>query len=301
MYSSTKSETKYFFLFTSIAIIGFLLFYAYPVLRTLYLSMTDMKIGTPHIDFVGLDNYLKAVTKDELFMHSIKLSFIYAFTTGPLTLIISLIAAMLLNLKVEGIGVFRTIFFLPFIVPTFAVASVFKGFFHPSSGVINQVLASIGILGPGWYMDSSTALLTLVIISCWGFGIKMLIFLAALQNVPVSFYEVADLDGAGLWKKFRNVTFPMISPVFFFNVVLTTIDCLKSFNLVFFMGTRGDVTGFPANSTLLFPIYLYNTAFKLPYKLGYASTLAWILFIIILALTGLNFLLSKLYVNEAVE
>lgn len=298
MNSIVRRETKYFFLFTSIAILGFLLFYAYPVIRTFYLSMTDMQIGTPKINFVGLDNYFKAITKDELFLHSIKLSFIFAFTAGPLTLIISLFAAMLLNTKVEGMGIFRTILFLPFIVPSFAVASVFKGFFHPSSGVINQFLASFGIKGPGWYMDSSTAFLTLVIVSCWGFGVKMLIFLAALQNVPASLYEVAELDGAKSWTKFRYVTFPIISPVFFFNVILTTIDALKSFNLAFFMG-KGE--GFPANSTLLFPIYLYNTAFKVPFKLGYASSLAWSLFIIILVMTGLNFLFSKLYVNENIE
>lgn len=293
-----KRETKNFFLFTSIAILGFILFYAYPVLRTFYLSMTNMQIGTPVVKFVGFENYIKAITKDELFVHSIKQSFIFAFTSGPVTLMISLLAAMMLNAKVKGLGIFRTIFFLPFIIPSFAVASVFKGFFHPSSGLINRTLENIGIQGPGWYMDSSTALMTLVIISSWGFGVKMLIFLAALQNVPISLYEVAELDGASRWEKFRYVTFPVISPVFFFNVVLTTIDSLKSFNLAFFMG-RGE--GFPANSTLLFPIYLFNTAFKVPFKLGYASTLAWSLFIIILIMTGLNFLLSKLYVNENIE
>ena len=298
MNSIAKRETKYFFLFTSISIIGFLLFYAYPVFKTFHFSLTDTQIGKPDINFVGLGNYVKAITKDELFLHSMKTSFIFAFSSGPLTLLISLIAALMLNTKVKGIGIFRTIFFLPFIIPTFAVTSVFKGFFHPSSGLINQILSSIGIEGPGWYMDSSSALITLIIISCWGFGVKMLIFLAALQNVPASLYEVAELDGAKRWKKFVYITFPSISPVFFFNVVLTTIDSLKSFNLAYFMG-RGE--GFPANSTLLFPIYLFNTAFKIPFKLGYASTLAWLFFIIIMVLIGLNFILSKFYVNDINE
>ena len=298
MNSIAKRETKYFFLFTSISIIGFLLFYAYPVFKTFHFSLTDTQIGKPDVNFVGLDNYVKAITKDELFLHSMKTSFIFAFSSGPLTLLISLIAALMLNTKVKGIGIFRTIFFLPFIIPTFAVTSVFKGFFHPSSGLINQILSSISIEGPGWYMDSSSALITLIIISCWGFGVKMLIFLAALQNVPASLYEVAELDGAKRWKKFVYITFPSISPVFFFNVVLTTIDSLKSFNLAYFMG-RGE--GFPANSTLLFPIYLFNTAFKIPFKLGYASTLAWLFFIIIMVLTGLNFILSKFYVNDINE
>ncbi len=293
-----KRDTKYFFLFTGIAMLGFLLFYAYPVFRTLYLSMTDLRLGTSEVNFVGIDNYLRAFTQDNLFKHSMKLSFLFAFTSGPATLIISLIAAILLNTKLKIIPLFRTIFFLPFIIPTFAVTSVFKGFFHPSSGLINQLLAYIGIEGPGWYLDSGSAMITLIIISCWGFGVKMLIFLAALQSVPNSLYEVADLDGASKWKKFRYVTFPVISPVFFFNVILTTIDSLKSFNLAFFMG-RGE--GFPANSTLLFPIYLFNTAFRIPFRLGYASTLAWSLFFIIAFLTLIQFLLSKIYVKDTSE
>lgn len=291
-------DTKYFFMFTGIAMLGFILFYIYPIVRAFGMSLTDLRIGALNVDFVGLDNFMKAITKDKLFAQSLRLSFTYALFTGPITLLLSLFAAMLINTKVKGIGVFRTIFFIPFIIPSFAVAAVFKGFFHPSSGFVNQTLALFGIQGPGWYMTSDTALLTLIIISCWGFGVKMLVFLAALQGVPKSLYEVAELDGATKVQKFFKVTFPAISSAFFFNVVLTTIDCLKSFSLAFFMG-KGN--GFPAGSTLLFPIYLYNTAFKAPFKLGYASALAWIFFFIILAFTIINFFLKKLYVHEGVE
>jgi len=295
---SSKRETKYFFMFISIGLIGFLLFYVYPIGRTLYLSTTNMQIGTSNIEFVGLQNYITALTKDDIFFHSIKQSLIFAFISGPLTLMIALFVALLLNSAIKGVGIYRTIFFLPFVIPTFAVAAVFKGFFHPTSGIINKVLSYFSIDGPGWYMQSDTAMVTLIIISCWGFGVRMLIFLAALQNVPMSLYEVATLEGASRWKKLIYITLPTISPVFFFNVVLTTIDSLKSFNLAFFMG-NGE--GFPANVTLLFPIYLFNTAFKIPFKLGYASSIAWIFFVLIMILTGVNFLLSKLYVNENVE
>lgn len=293
-----KRDTKYFIAFTSLAMIGFLLFYIYPIGKSLWMSFTNNSIGSEIVDFVGLGNYKKAVFNDKLFTHSLKLSFIYAFATGPITLLLSLFAAMLLNTKIKGQGIFRTIFFIPFIVPTFAVVSVFKGFFHPSSGIVNNILALLNINGPGWYLESDSALLTMIIMSCWGFGMKMLIFLAALQNVPRSLYEVADIDGANAKQKFFKVTFPAISSAFFFNVVLTTIDCLKSFNMAFLLG-RG--TGFPANSTLLFPIYLFNTAFKTPFKLGYASAMAWIFFIIIMVLTIINFVIKKYYVYEGTE
>jgi len=298
MKSIARREARNFLAFTGISLLGFAIFYVYPVIRTFYLSLTNTRVGVDAVDFLGFRNYEQILLKDPLFWHSMRQSFLFSFIAGPLSLLVALYAAMLLNRKVRFIGVFRTIFFLPFVIPTFAVASVFKGFLHPSSGIINRVLSYLGIQGPGWYMDSSSALATLILISSWGFGVSMLIFLAALQNVPASYYEVADLDGASAFQKFRYVTFPFISPVFFFNVVLATINGLKSFNLAFLMG-RG--LGFPANSTLLFPVYLFVTAFRMPYKLGYASALAWVFFLVIMALTGLNFLLSRYYVNEDVE
>ncbi|WP_343247288.1 sugar ABC transporter permease [Diplocloster hominis] len=290
-----KRERRYFFAFTGIALIGFLIFYVYPIGRTFYLSLTNTRIGSSGTEFVGLGNYIDVLTKDKLFLKAVKQSLIYALTTGPLILLLALLTALLLNAKIRARGVFRTIFFIPCIIPTFAVAAAFKGLFHPSSGVVNMILDYFGIEGPGWYMSSKTALLTLVIVSAWGFGVKMIIFLAGLQEVPESLYEVARLDGAGRFQQFWHVTFPEISHVFFFNVVMTTIDCFKSFNIAYFMG-NGE--GYPANSTLLFPIYLYNTAFKTPFKLGYASTLSWLFFMIILGFTVINFGLKKFYVSD---
>lgn len=291
----SKRENRNFFLFTGIAIIGFLLFYIYPICRTFYLSLTDTRIATGSSEFVGFKNYIQALTKDKVFWGAVKSSLIYCLVTGPLILVLALITALLLNTKIRGLGFFRTCFFIPCIIPTFAVVAAFKGFFHPSSGVINMLLEKIGIEGPGWYLNSETALMTMIIMSAWGFGVKMIIFLAGLQEVPQSLYEAADLDGANAWQRFRYITFPAISQVFLFNVVMTTIDCFKSFNLAFLLG-NGE--GFPANSTLLFPVYLYNTAFKTPFKLGYASALSWLFFIIIMVFTIINFALSKFYASD---
>lgn len=290
----SRRETRNFFLFTSLALIGFSLFYIFPIARTVLLSFTDREITNPVSTFIGLANFERALLQDEIFHHSLKITFLFAAVTGPVKLIIALIIAMLLNKTLRGIGFFRTTFFMPFVIPSFAVAYVFRWFFQPSSGLINQLLALIGIEGPGWFMDSGTALLTLMISSLWGFGVTMIIFLAALQGVPQCLYEVGELDGAKGFTRFWNITFPAISPVFFFNVVLTIIGSLRSFDLAFLVG-NGE--GFPANSTLLYSVYLYSQAFRPPFRLGYASSIAWIMFAITMALTGLNFLLGRLYVN----
>lgn len=289
-------ENYYFLLFAGIALIGFLLFYLYPIIRTLILSFTNTEgIGIGNVAFVGLDNYVFILLHDDLFIHSITQSLIYAFVSGVLVMITSLILALLLNSKVKGIGVFRVIYFIPFIIPAFAVGAVYKNLFNPSTGFINEIIRFFNPDSlPLWYEGTSTALLTMIIISAFGFGIKMVIFLAALQNIPESYYEVADIEGATTWKKFWHITLPAISPVVFFNIVLVTIDGLKAFNLAFVMGNG---SGYPANSTLLFPIYMYMTAFNYPYKLGYAAAMAWIFFILIMFLTLVNFGLSKLYVK----
>lgn len=287
-------ETLTFFGFIGLSVLGFLLFYLYPIARTVYLSFTNLRITSPFSEGVGFENYQRALFDDDIFRLAMTNTFQYAIVVGVLKMILALGAAMLLNNKLRGIGLFRSIFFLPFIIPAFAVAYVFRFFFHPANGVVNAVLANFGIHGIGWYADSSTALQTLMIASLWSFGVPMLVFLAALQDVPRDLYEVADLDGASRWVKFRHITFPAISPVFLFNATLITIDALKSFDLAFLLGQG---SGYPANSTLLYSVYLFSQAFTSPYRLGYASAIALIFFVLLMVLTGLNFLLGKLYVK----
>jgi len=290
-----RKDTRNFFAFAGISIIGFLAFYIYPIVRTIYLSFTNTSIMDPIHTMVGWKNFERAIKYDDVFHLALKNTFKYAICVAALKLLLALLAAILLNNNLKGIGAFRTIFFLPFIIPTFAVSYVFRFFFHPANGLVNQSLDKIGVSGIGWYADSKTAMATLVISSLWGFGVPMLIFLAALQQVPKELYEVANLDGASRWLQFRVITFPAISAVFLFNVILSSVDSLKSFDLAFLMG-HGE--GYPANSTLLYSVYLFNQAFKNPWSLGYASALALIFFAILLILTGINFRLGKLYVKN---
>jgi multiple sugar transport system permease protein len=290
-----RKDTRNFFAFAGISIVGFLGFYIYPITRTVYLSFTNTSIMDPIHDMIGWKNFKRAIVYDDVFHLALKNTFRYAIFVAALKLFLALIAAILLNNNLKGIGIFRTIFFLPFVIPTFAVSYVFRFFFHPANGLVNETLGKFGVHGIGWYADSRTAMLTLVISSLWGFGVPMLIFLAALQQVPKELYEVANLDGASRWLQFRVITFPAISAVFLFNVVLATVDSLKSFDLAFLMG-RGE--GYPANSTLLYSVYLFNQAFRNPWNLGYASALALIFFAILLSLTAINFRLGKLYVKS---
>jgi multiple sugar transport system permease protein len=289
---------KHFMLFAGIAIIGFILFYFYPIVRTFILSLTDKTIFSPFTVYIGLENYVTALTKDPLFLKSIYLSLIFASVSGVFVLVTSLLLALLLNKKIRGIGVFRTIYFLPFIIPSFAVGAVYKNLFDPRNGFINSLLTVFGVSQtdlPLWHVSPNSALLTMIIISSFGFGVKMLVFLAALQGIPKDYYESAELEGASKVRQFFKITLPLISPMLFFNVILITIDGLKAFSLAFVMG-NGE--GFPAGSTLLFPIYMFMTAFNSPFELGYASAMAYLFFLIILFLTGMNFLLSKFYVKK---
>ncbi len=290
---------KYFLLFGGVAIVGFFLFYLYPIIRTFVLSLTDKTIFDANPEYVGWENYIYALTKDPLFALSIKQSLIFATISGAFVLVTSLILALLLNSKVKFIGVFRTIYFLPFIIPSFAVGAVYKNLFNPLTGFLNQLLRLVGVANPPlWHVSPDSALVTMIIISSFGFGVKMLVFLAALQGIPEEYYEVAELEGASKVQQFFKITLPLITPMLFFNVILITIDGLRSFSLAFVMGNG---QGWPSNSTLLFPIYMFMTAFNMPFRLGYAAAMAWIFFLIILALTGINFLLSKLYVQKDVS
>jgi multiple sugar transport system permease protein len=290
---------KYFLIFGGIAIVGFFLFYLYPIIRTFVLSLTDKTIFDVNPEYVGWENYLYALTKDPLFALSIKQSLVFATVSGAFVLVTSLILALLLNSRVKFIGVFRTIYFLPFIIPSFAVGAVYKNLFNPLTGFLNRLLEFVGVANPPlWYISPDSALTTMIIISSFGFGVKMLVFLAALQGIPEEYYEVAELEGASKAQQFFKITLPLITPMLFFNVILITIDGLRAFSLAFVMGNG---QGWPSNSTLLFPIYMFMTAFNMPFRLGYAAAMAWIFFLIILALTGLNFLLSKLYVQKDVS
>lgn len=279
-------------LFVSPWLIGFLAFTIYPFLASIYYSFTDYSVLTPP-EFVGFSNYKTLFTDDPLFWKSLGNTFYFAVISIPLQFVVALGLAMLLNQKVKGLAIWRTIFYLPSIVPVVAASIVWLWLLNPQYGIINGLLYLIGIDGPGWITDPKWSKPSLIIMSLWGVGGSMIIYLAALQDVPAQLYEAAELDGAGSYHKFINITLPTISPVIFFQVIMGIIGALQYFTQAYVMTGGG-----PADSTLFYSLYLYNNAFKY-FKMGYASAMAWILFIIILVLTLALFRSSREWVYYA--
>jgi len=284
------------YLFISPWIIGFLLFTLGPMAFSLYASFCDWDMLHPP-RWVGLTNYRQMFTDDFRFVKSLGVTLKYSAMALPLGVVTSLGIAILLNQKVKGLTFFRAIYYIPAILPGVAVAMLWKWIFNPESGVINLLLARLGIDGPGWFTDPAWAVPALVIMSLWGAGAGMIIYLAGLQSVPTQLYEAAEIDGAGPWMKFRSVTLPMISPTIFFNVVMGIIGSFQVFTSAFVI-TGG--AGSPAYSTLFYVLYLYQKAFNY-FAMGYACALAWVLFLIILTLTLIVFWSGKHWVYYEAE
>lgn len=289
-----KSKTVWFWAFTLPATLGFLFFVIYPVIRSLYLSFTDMTLVAPdEATWVGFKNYAAFFSgKDPLFWQSLKNTLLYAGANVVLTTVLSFFSALLLNIEVKGKNIFRTIFYIPSLLPAVATAIMFRWVFDPSNGIINVLLRAIGIQNiPIWLESANTALLTLVIISAYGFGGKMIIFLTGLNNISPTYYEAASIDGAGYWKKLWHITIPLMSPIVFYNVLMGTIGALQVFTEGFVIAGAG-----PGNSTLFYVLRLYNMAYKQPFRLGQASAMAWLLFIVIGFITLIYFAFSKKYI-----
>lgn len=281
------------YLFIAPAVVGFIVFLAGPFLASLLISFTDYKLLVAP-QWVGLDNY-RALMVDPLFWQSLKVTFQYAIIALPLGLVLSLGLAVLLNQKVRGISFWRTIYYLPAVVSGVAVAVLWSWILNPEFGLLNLLLRYFGIRGPHWLSDTRTALPALIVISLWGVGGSMVIYLAGLQGIPTELYEAAELDGAGAWRRFISVTLPMLSPVIFFNLVLGVIGSFQFFTEPFIM-TRGG----PENSTLTYMLYLYRNAFNY-FKMGYASALAWVFFALVLVLTLAVFRSSPMWVHYESE
>ncbi len=277
--------------------LGLLIFTLGPIIASAYFSLNEYDvISAPK--WIGLQNYGQAFFKDELFWPSLGRTFSYAVAVVPLGMVGSLFLALLLNNKrTKGTNVFRTFFFLPSLTPIVALALLWGWLLHPSVGPINFVLGLIGIEGPGWLSSKQWALPAIILISLWSGlgGNRMLIFLAGLQGVPQSLYEAAEIDGAGWWAKFANVTLPMISPTLFFNLVLGIIGSLKVFSLAF-VATLGG----PSYSTWFFALHIYRQAFEY-FRMGYASALSWIFVVVLMAFTYIQISLSQRWVYYAGE
>lgn len=286
--TAARREAVAGYLFISPWLIGFLVFILGPIIASFYLSLTEYAIIQPPT-FVGFDNYQR-LASDDLFWQALKVTTIYVLVSTPLLLALSFGAALLMNQRVRGIGVWRTIFYLPNLVPLVASTMLWLWIFNPQFGLLNTFLRLAGVDGPLWLQSTQWALPSLILMSLWSIGAPMLIYLAGLQGIPTDLYDAVAVDGGGAWAKFRTVTIPMMSPIIFFNLVLGLIAGFQVFAQPFIMTGGG-----PRYATLFYVLYLYDNAFRY-FRMGYASALAWVLFLIILVLTVITFRLSAFWV-----
>ena len=293
--SLRRQEAIWAYLLISPWLIGFIVFTLGPMIASLALSLTSYNITTAPI-FIQFDNYIKLFTDDPKFWHSLGITIKFAAVAIPLNLIFGFLLALLLNQNVPGVPFWRTIYYLPSVIAGVAVAILWSLIFNPRFGILNWLLSLIGIDGPGWLASPDWALTALIIMSLWSVGGGMIIYLSGLQSIPTALYEAAELDGANSWQRLFYITIPLMSPVIFYNLVIGIISTFQYFTEVYVITATADTgLGGPADSTLFYNVYLYSNAFRY-LNMGYASAMAWILFVIVLALTLLVFRSSALWV-----
>jgi len=283
------------YVFLSPWLVGLMAITAFPVLFSLYLSFTnyDVLSSWEFVEWVGLDNYRKMFTNDPIFWKAVRVTLTFGLVAVPLKLAASLGVAMLLNRERRGVGLFRSMFYLPSLLGgSVALALVWRAMFG-GDGAFNAFLGLFGIQGKPWVNDPDWALGTLMVLAIWQFGAPMVIFLAGLKQIPTELYEAAAVDGASRLRQFWHVTLPMLSPVIFFNLVLETINGFQGFTSAFVIS---DGTGGPVYSTMLYTLHLYNKGFT-EFQMGYASALAWVFLLFIGALTVIFFRTGRFWVH----
>lgn len=289
--ANAKQENLYAYLLLLPWLIGFLGLSLGPMLASLWLSFTDFDLlSSPQ--WIGIENYVTMFTSDIRYFSAVKVTIIYALLAVPLQLAIALFVAMVLNRSIKGLGLYRSVYYLPSLMAgSVAVAIVWRQIFA-GEGVINIILAVFGIDGPSWLVNPSTAVIPLILLRAWQFGTPMVIFLAGLKQIPQTLYEAASVDGANPRAQFFHVTLPLLTPIIFFNLVLNLINAFQSFTPAFIL-TNG--TGGTLDSLLIYTLYLYKQGFG-QLHMGYASAMAWLLLITIALFTALNFGLSRYWV-----
>ena len=268
--------------FVAPAVLGFLLWQLIPIAASLIISFTDSTI-IGETNWIGFQNYRQMFTSDQLFRQSLTVTFYYAIFSVPLRTVAAFFLAVLLNQKIHARPVFRTIFYLPSIVPTIASSVLWIWLFNPNFGLLNAMLKPLGFGKLQWIYSTETVIPSLILMSLWDVGPMMIIFLAGLQSVPRFLYEAAEIDGASKWHKLIHITVPVVSPAILFNLILGLINALQTFAQPYVM-TQGG----PNNSSLLYVLYLYRKAFD-QFEMGYASALAWVMFLVIAGLSYLVF------------
>jgi multiple sugar transport system permease protein len=283
-----KNWAGYFFLIPWL--IGLLGLTIIPIFTSLYLSFTHYDILTP-ANFIGLENYNR-IFNDRKFIQSLSVTLKFVFLSVPLRVSFALFIALLLNRKIKGVNFYRAVYYIPSLLgESVAISIMWRQIFN-KEGLVNNILSRIGVEGLNWIATPSTALYTLILLMVWQFGSSMLIFLAALKQVPQELYESAEIDGAGSVRKFIGITIPMITPMILFNLIMTVIGAFQAFTPAYIISNG---SGGPLDSTMLFSLYLYKKGFTF-FQMGYASALAWILLVIIAIFTAIIFWSSKKWV-----
>lgn len=281
--------TRLFYLFIAPWLIGFCVFTLFPMLFSLYTSFTNWD-GMNSPSFIGLKNYINIFNVDRLFQTSLKNTLYYVALSVPLNILISIALAILLNKRLPATNFFRAVFYLPTICTGVASYITWLYLYNQNFGFINVLLSRIGIAGPGWLSDLRLSMLSIIMMDAFVCGTSMTIVMASLQDIPSVYYEASQLDGANKLQTFFQITFPMISPVVFFNLLMTLIKGLQIFTQPYVMTEGG-----PANSTYVYGLHLYKSAFQYT-KFGYSSALAWLLFLLLIGLSGVVFFTSKFWV-----
>lgn len=280
------------YIFIAPWLLSVIIFDLYPFVANIVLGFTDFKMGASTLNWIGFTNYARMLNDDALFLKSLGNTIIYSAVSVPLSLLLAFGIALLLNMRVRAMSAFRVIYYIPSIVPIVASAVLFSWLFNTRYGVINEFLFQLGLPTQRWLTSASTILPTLIVISLWGFGAQMVIFLAGLQAVPEELYEAVAIDGGGTGQRLFHVTIPLMTPVIFFNLVIGVIGSFQSFALVYVLfGPDGGTL----QSGLLYVVHIYNNVFRY-FNLGYASALTVVLFIIVLVLTLILVRTSKRWV-----
>ncbi|MBB3128590.1 multiple sugar transport system permease protein [Paenibacillus rhizosphaerae] len=290
-----RKEARQGWVFVSPWIIGFLAFTAGPLLFSLYASFTNYDITSRH-DWIGTTNYRNMLFHDPLFWKSLWNTFYYVIFSVPLTTLGSLLLAVMLNRKIPGIKIYRTIFYLPSILSGVALYILWQMLLTPGTGLVNVVIGWFGVEGPAWLVDPAWTKPAIILMKLWSVGGGMLLYLASLQNVPEQLYEASEIDGAGVIRRFWHITLPMITPVLLFELITHMIGAFQIFQEGYVMSSDMNTPGSPMNSLLFFNLHMFTKAFKV-FDMGYAMALAWFLFVVVIVLTIINMVLSKYWVH----
>ncbi|MDF2663484.1 MAG: binding-protein-dependent transport system inner rane component [Paenibacillus sp.] len=283
-----QNTTAYLFMLPWL--VGLFLFTLWPMISSLYLSFTRFELLQPS-EWIGMQNFKEIFTGDERFWQSLKVTFHFVVLSVPLKLLAALLVAMMLNRNIRGIGLYRSLYYLPSLIGGSVAVSIMWRQIFGETGVVNVLLSMFGLQGPIWISNPDYAIYTLIALATWQFGSSMVIFLAGLKQIPEHLYEASAIDGAGKVQQFFRITLPMLSPVMFFNLVMQVIGGFMVFTQGFIV-TKGG----PMDATLFYAIYLYEKGFKY-FQMGYASALAWILLVIIGIFTAILFKTSKKWVH----